>query len=152
VFDDVERRRFLVEPTREDPPPALIPSLRIDLHERAGQRLGFPRRSRLAGTQPHHYIADTDCLTRLHRQIAFDAITLVEQSDHGDAIGHRCLGLAQRVRCGSGLGDRLGRRHIARSVRAVAERQRWLLIVLLQRLHPLPSSNAAEQQDRDTGG
>ena len=51
VLDDVERRRFLVEPAGEDPLPVPVGPLHIELDEGAGQLLRLPRRGRLAGAQ-----------------------------------------------------------------------------------------------------
>ena len=42
VLDDVERRRFLVEPAREHPAPAFVRPLHVELDERAGQLLILP--------------------------------------------------------------------------------------------------------------
>lgn len=61
----------------------------IELDEGAGQLLDFPRRRRLAGAQADDDVARADCLTRLQREILLDAVALVEQADHGDALGHR---------------------------------------------------------------
>jgi len=149
VLDDVERRRFLVEPAREDAPPARIAPLDVELDEGAGQRLGLPRRARLAGAQPHHDVADADRLPRLHRQIALEPVALVEQADDRDTIRHRRFGAAERIglwsvrRLGFGLGRRGTRRVAAR-----AERQRGRLAVgFLQRLDALPRADPADQRD-----
>jgi len=72
----------------------LVLALHIELDESAGQRLRFPGSDRLARAQPHHHIAEAQGLPRLHRQIAFNAVALVEQADHRDPLGHRRLAAA----------------------------------------------------------
>ena len=57
VLDHVERRRFLVQPAREHPPPALVAALDVDLDEAAGQPLILPRRGLFAGAQADDDIA-----------------------------------------------------------------------------------------------
>ena len=68
--------------------PALIRPLDVELHEGARQLLIFPRSSRLAGPQPHDSVIHPKRLARLQGQIADDAVTLVEQAEHRDAVGH----------------------------------------------------------------
>ena len=58
--------------------PALVCPLHVKLHERAGQLLIFPRRRRLARTQPHDRVIHPDGLPRLQRQVADDPVTLVQ--------------------------------------------------------------------------
>jgi hypothetical protein len=54
MLDDVEARRFLVEPAGKDPAEGLRARIaHVDLDECAGQLLHLPRRGRLAGTQAH---------------------------------------------------------------------------------------------------
>jgi hypothetical protein len=89
MLDRVERRGFLIEPARKDPPPAVVRLAHVELDERAGQRFFFPRRARLAGAQAHDGILDPDRLARPKRQVADDAVALVEQADDGDPLGHR---------------------------------------------------------------
>jgi hypothetical protein len=60
----------------------------VDLDEGAGQLLRFPGRSGFAGQQPHRNILDPHRLARPQRQVAHDTVTLVEQSQNGDALGH----------------------------------------------------------------
>jgi hypothetical protein len=78
VLDDIERRPFLVEPTREHPAPGLVDLLDIDLYECAGQLISFPRRSPVAGTQPDDNVADPRRLTRLELELSRNAVALVE--------------------------------------------------------------------------
>jgi hypothetical protein len=102
VLDDIEPRRFLVKPAREDTPEALGAGIAdVDLDEGAGQLLDLPGRGRLAGAQPHDDVADPGRLARMKREFAHLAVALVQQPQHGDALGHR-------RRAGRQLGDGLG--------------------------------------------
>jgi hypothetical protein len=90
VLDQVERRRLLVEPAGED---ALELALRIadvELDEGAGQLLLLIRGGGLAGAQANDGVADAERLAGLHLQVRLDAVALVQQADHGHALGHRC--------------------------------------------------------------
>jgi hypothetical protein len=89
MLDDVERRALLVQPAREDPLPAAPRLLDVELDEGAGQFLIFPRRRRIAGAQADDRVAEADRLPRLHRDVADDAVALVEQPEHRHALGHR---------------------------------------------------------------
>jgi hypothetical protein len=90
VLDDVEPRRFLVEPAREDPPEIGRSRIAdVDLDEGAGQLLHFPGRGRLAGPQPHDDVAGADRLPRPQREFAHLAVALVEQPQHRDPLRHR---------------------------------------------------------------
>jgi len=110
MLDDVERRRFLVEPAREHPLQAPVGSIDIKLHERSGQRLALPRGGRLARAQAHHHILDPHRLARPERDVADDPVALVEQAEHGDTLRHRRHpGLVAR-----GLGDGGGHRPAGR--------------------------------------
>jgi hypothetical protein len=59
------------------------------LNERAGQLLKLPRSARLASPQANRDILDPHRLARLQHQVANDAVSLVEQAQHGDSLGHR---------------------------------------------------------------
>jgi hypothetical protein len=107
VLDDVERRRFLVEPAREDTVPFAVGLLHVDLHEGAGQLLLFPRRGRLAGTQPHQQVLPPDRLPRVERDVLGDAVALVENAEHCDALCHRRDAGLLRCRRRSAIGHRL---------------------------------------------
>jgi hypothetical protein len=89
VLDDVQRRRFLVQPAGEDAAPALVGLLHVDLDEGAGQLLLFPRRRRFAGAQAHDHVLPANRLAGVKRDALDDAIALVEDSQHGDALRHR---------------------------------------------------------------
>jgi hypothetical protein len=110
VLDDVERRRFLVQPARKHPLPAPVGQLDVELDERPGQHFILPRRGRLAGAQPHDDVLEAHRLAGPQRQVADDPIALVEQAEDRDALGHRRdarLGAGRR--CG-GRGGPLSRR------------------------------------------
>jgi hypothetical protein len=81
------------------------------LCEGSGQLFDFPWRSGFAGLKSHHDIANAHSLTRFQREVAGQAVALVEQTKNGHALGHRS-GLANglRGRLGRfGLDRRLGR-------------------------------------------
>jgi hypothetical protein len=91
VLDDVQRRRFLVQPAREDAPVAALRIARlldVELHECAGQPLRLPRRRGFAGTQPHDRVADPRRLAGLELQLLGDAVALVEEAEHRHALRH----------------------------------------------------------------
>jgi hypothetical protein len=103
MFDDVERRTLLVQPSREDALPASPGLLDVQLHEGSGKALILPRSGRVAGTQANHRVAETDRLSRLERDVANDPVALVEQPEDSNTLRHwRHTGDAL---------DRLGRVH-----------------------------------------
>ena len=78
--------------------------LHLKLQECARQFLVFPRRGRLARAQADDGVADLHRLPGLQRQVADNAVALVEKADDGDAVGHwRDSDLLSR-RQGRGLG------------------------------------------------
>ena len=90
------------------------------------------RGRRLAGPQPDRHIADPDGLPRFHRQVPGNAISLVEQADHGDPVGHwsrtrserlHILGDVDRVRFSFHLLIRL-RRHVVGPLVAARDQPR----------------------------
>ncbi len=89
MLDDVERRRFLVDPAREYPPPLLVGPPHVELKERAGQLLILPRRRCLTRQQADDRVLEPCRLAGLERQVADDPVSLVEQPDHRDPLGHR---------------------------------------------------------------
>jgi hypothetical protein len=107
VLDHVERRRFLVEPSRKGPAPFLVGTLDVDLDERAGQFLFFPRRGRLAGAKADDHVLPPDRLARVQGDGLDDAVALVEDAEHGNALRHR----SHRLRHGR---SRLASRHLRR--------------------------------------
>jgi hypothetical protein len=89
MLDDVERRRLLVEPAREDAVEGALGIGDVQLDESAGQLLNLPGRGGLAGAEANDDVADAQRLAGLQRQIALDAVALVEEADDGDALVHR---------------------------------------------------------------
>jgi hypothetical protein len=89
MLDHIERRRFLVQPSRKHPAPALVRPLHVDLDECAGQFLLLPRRRRLAGAQPHDHVLPAHRLAGAQRHVLDDSIALVENPEHRDALRHR---------------------------------------------------------------
>jgi hypothetical protein len=89
MLDDVERGRFLVEPAREDPAPLPLRVAHVELDEGAGEPLNLPGRRRLARPQADDRIADPNRLPRLQRQLARDAVALVEETEHRHPLRHR---------------------------------------------------------------
>jgi hypothetical protein len=103
VLDDVERRRFLVQPAREGAVPFLVRALHVELDERARQLLFLPRRRRFTGPQPHQNVLPPRRLARVESDRFHDPVALVENAEHGNALRHRRhSGLATR-RSRSGL-------------------------------------------------
>jgi hypothetical protein len=90
VLDRVERRRFPIEPAGKDAAELAIRPAHVQLDEGAGQLLDLPWRGGLAGAQPDDHVADPDRLPRPQRQVALQAVALVEQAEHGDPLRHRC--------------------------------------------------------------
>jgi len=90
VLDDVERRAFLVKPAGKNALPVLVHLLHVHLDESAGIVVGFPWRGLFARAQVDDDVADAHRLPRLQRDIAADAVTLVEQAKHRHALRHRC--------------------------------------------------------------
>jgi hypothetical protein len=88
MLDDVERRCFLVEPAGEDAAELAVRPTHVQLDEGAGQLLGLPGGRGLAVAQPHDHVADTDGLAGPERQVALDAVALVEQAKHRDPLRH----------------------------------------------------------------
>jgi hypothetical protein len=89
MFDDIERRRLLVQPAGEDPVETALGVAHVELDEGAGKLLRFPGRARLARPHPHHHVADPDRLAGLHLEVARDAVSFVQQADHRHPLRHR---------------------------------------------------------------
>ena len=119
VLDDVERRRLLVEPAREDPLPAPLRIAHVELDEGAGQLLHLPGRGGLAGAQADRSRRRSAPPGRASgRSVAGYAVALVEEAEHRDPLRHRRRPRRHR---GDGLrdvdGPRLaGRLPVARAV------------------------------------
>ena len=123
MLDDVERRRFLIKPAREDPGPELVAPLHVNLYEGAGQLLRFPGRCCLAGAQANDDVLPPRRLSRMKRDILDDAVALVEDSGDRDALRHWRNTLPRGG--GSGLPCRRHRRALLLcALAARGERQR----------------------------
>jgi hypothetical protein len=88
VLDRVEPRRLLVDPAREDPAELTVCAAHVQLNEGAGQLLDFPGRGGLANAQAHNRVADPHRLAGPKRQVALQTISLIEEADHRDPLGH----------------------------------------------------------------
>ena len=87
VLDDVERRRFLVEPAREDPLELALRVAHVELDEGAGQLLRPPRarssrRRAAARSRRRPAPPGPACSVEFARQ----AVALVEQAEHRDPL------------------------------------------------------------------
>jgi hypothetical protein len=89
VLNDVQRRRFLVEPAGEHAVPASVRFLHIDLDERSGELLCLPWSGRLACPEAHEQILPARRLTGVKSDRLHDAVALVEDAEHGDPLRHR---------------------------------------------------------------
>ena len=85
----IERRRFLIKPSRERPLPAPVRLLHVELDEGSGELFVFPRRGRLARPQPHDHVLPADRLPGMQRDVLDDAVALVEDSQDRDTLCHR---------------------------------------------------------------
>jgi hypothetical protein len=106
MLDGIERRRFLVQPAREDAVPAPVAFAHVDLDEGAGQLLLLPRSGRFARPKPNDNVFPPRRLARVKRDILDYTVALVEDSEDRDSLRHRSyVGLA-------GAGSRLVRRRL----------------------------------------
>ena len=90
MLDHIAVGPLLEHPARKDAIPFVV-ALVLDgqLNEGAGFGRRFPRRGRLARAQAHDRAADARRVAGLHLQLLNDAVALVEQAEHRDAIFHR---------------------------------------------------------------
>jgi hypothetical protein len=89
MLDDVQRGRLLVEPSREDPVPALVGLLNVNLDEGPGKLLEFPWGRCLACAQSHDDILPACRLAGVKSDVLDDAVTLVENAKNSNPLGHR---------------------------------------------------------------
>ena len=89
MLDDVERRRFLVQPARENAVPRLVGLQHIDLDERARELLFFPWSRRFAGPKPDDDVLPAHRLPRMKSHVLYQAVALVENADDRDTLRHR---------------------------------------------------------------
>ncbi|OAN57174.1 hypothetical protein A7X12_08080 [Sphingomonas sp. TDK1] len=70
--------------------PALVLAAHVHLHESTGQVILLPGCGTFARPQAHgHLPVDPGGLARLQRDLALDAVTLVQHAQHCDTIAHR---------------------------------------------------------------
>ena len=108
MLDDVERRAFLVQPARKYPLPAPARLFDVELDERPREPFILPRRGCVARAQAHYGVAEADRLARPQRDIADDAVALVEQPEHRHALAHRGYPRNWLDRLGCVHGHRIG--------------------------------------------
>jgi hypothetical protein len=90
VLDHVALGALAEQPARKDAIPFIVALvLNGQLDERAGLGRIFPRRGLFACAQAHDRTADTGTLAGLHFELADEAVALVEQAQHSDALVHR---------------------------------------------------------------
>jgi hypothetical protein len=89
VLDDVQRRRFLVEPAGKSPLPFPVRPLHVDLDKGAGEFFRLPRCSRFASAQADDHILPARRLAGMKRDVLDDAVALVEDPEHRHALRHR---------------------------------------------------------------
>nr|ART40346.1 K300 [uncultured bacterium] len=95
MLNDIAFGPFLEQPAGKDAPPFPVAgAAHVQLDEGAGFGRVFPWRGRLAGLQSDDGVADAERLAGLHRQVAGQAVALVEQADHGHPLRHRRAGQA----------------------------------------------------------
>jgi hypothetical protein len=110
VLDDVERRGFLVKPAGENPVPALVGLLDVDLHERPGELLRLPRRGGLACAKADDHVLPPNGLAGPERDVLDDPVSLVENPEDCDPLRHgrhSALPRGGRRRLHSGELDRI---------------------------------------------
>lgn len=59
------------------------------MNKGTGELLWLPRSGRLAGSEPNDHVLPACRLAGFQSNVLDDAVALVENSDHGDALGHR---------------------------------------------------------------
>jgi hypothetical protein len=89
MLDHVERRRFLVKPTREGSLPRLVRLANVELDERAGQLLLFPWSGLLARAKADDRVLPAHRLAGAESDVLDDAVALVEDPENRNALGHR---------------------------------------------------------------
>ncbi|EQA99495.1 hypothetical protein L288_19550 [Sphingobium quisquiliarum P25] len=89
MLHDIAVGPFAEQPAGKIAPPLAIgAAAHVQLNESAGFLHIFPGRGRLAGLQADDGVAHTQRFARFHRQVAGQAVSLVEQADHGDPLTH----------------------------------------------------------------
>jgi len=68
--------------------PGRVRLLHVQLNERTGQFLAFPRRGRFAGAEADDRVPNPEGLPGLQRQVPGDAVALVQETKHGNPLSH----------------------------------------------------------------
>jgi hypothetical protein len=90
VLDDVAFRSFTEQPAGENPPPFIARMIEDDqLHKGTGLLRRFPLCGALTGAQADDCAADADAFTGFKRDIADEAVALVEEAKHRHPLRHR---------------------------------------------------------------
>jgi hypothetical protein len=89
MLDDIERRRFLVEPARKDSIPLPVRTLDVDLDKSSGELFRLPWRRRLARAKPHGHVLPARRLAWMQGDIAHDSVALVEDGEDRHPLRHR---------------------------------------------------------------
>jgi hypothetical protein len=93
VLHDIAVGPFAEQPAGKIAPPlAVRAAAHVELHESAGFLHIFPGRAGFASLQPHDRVAHAQRFARLHRQVAGQAVALVQKADDGTAFPHRGAG------------------------------------------------------------
>jgi hypothetical protein len=93
MLHDIAVGPFAEQPAGKIAPPfAVGTASHIQLHEGPGFLHIFPWRAGFAGLKPHDRVAHPQRFARFHRQVAGQAVALVEQADHCRALCHRRAG------------------------------------------------------------
>lgn len=114
MLDDIALGPVLEQPAGKDAAPVLRSVIEHDqLDERPGFLRTFPLGGALAGAQPDDRTADTNAFAWLQRDIANEAVALVEEAEHRHALFHwrdAGIGIVASSRLGLGQGPGFGGR------------------------------------------
>lgn len=167
MLNEIQRRRILEQPAREDLVPAHLlvgtgPFLYEDLNEGPLFLRLFPRERTFASRNFDDHIADPARLARLHDKILRQVVTLVQQAQRNNAVLHRRAGqrstfgdcgsrsfaapIRNDVRYGGFFRRRSGFAAASRQKRARDERNCYGPSERLQTLHPMRADQASGDQ------
>jgi hypothetical protein len=89
MLNDIERRRFLIQPARKHLAPFVVGPTHDQLDKAARQLLAFPRLGLVTGFKADNRVADPHRLPWFHLKVARQTIAFIEKSDRRNALGHR---------------------------------------------------------------
>jgi len=142
VLDDIAVGPFAEQPAGKIAAPLAVgTAAHVQLHEGAGFLHIFPGSRGLACLQADNGVADAQRLAGLHRQVAGQAVALVEQAYDGGALGHRRTGQAGLVR----VADRL-----ALDLHRAALIRLWRIVATAGRQQRAPQKRRAKQDRRES--